>query len=414
MKNTVAANRQYNVKYLAVIILFSSTILHVFVSLSYHDTFTFRQKTDAHQQQNLILSKYLYAHQTIESMDLNEKTGQTLFISISGTTLTEQTQNLLRQVKPGGIILFAPNIHTEEQTKKLTTDLQEYMKERGLPPLFIAVDEEGGVVERISFAPVKHTQPQLGKLDEEAITRQTTVATSQILSNLGINTNFAPVSDIAFSDKSIMAERSFGNTPALVSKHVEFEVEEYDKAGIFSTVKHFPGHGRTPADSHQILPVIDLSKTDWDQNERIPFETAIDVNVPFIMVGHLIYPQIDSEMTSTSSKWITEILRGEIGYQGLIIADDVKMGAVGIGISGTGTGTARTDDYLLDTGCSHSATTSKMLDAGNNMVIAVLDQDSLISLAGDIKERYGEKETGEVLSERVLRVLVVKYGVATN
>lgn len=401
MKNYIAVNRINYVKYAAIIVISASIIPHLFLCISPANTLRQSSSTDEQEtrHQNLILHKYLYAHQTIEDMTLDEKAGQTLFISISGTTLTEQTKELLRQVKPGGIILFASNIHTEKQTQNLTAGLQEWIKELGLPPLFIAVDEEGGVVERISFAPVKYTQPQLGKIDSEEITRQTTTTTAQILSNLGINTNFAPVADIAFSDKSVMAERSFGNTPVLVSRHVEFAIDEYNKAGIFSTVKHFPGHGRTPADSHQILPTINLSKTDWDQNERIPFGTAIDAKVPFIMVGHLIYPQIDSKMTSTSSKWITEILREEMGYQGLIVADDVKMGAVGTKVSTTG---------------GLSETAANMLDAGSNMVIAVLDQDSLINVAMEIEDRCGEEETDAVLSERVLRILVLKYGSSTN
>jgi len=324
-------------------------------------------------------------------MTLDEKTGQTLFISITGTTLTDQTKKLLDKVKPGGIILFTPNIQTEEQTQKLTADLQEWVENSDLPPLFIAVDEEGGVVERINFNPVQYSQPQLGQINKEETTRQTMSETAQTLSALGINTNFAPVADIAFSDKSIMADRAFGHTSALVSNHVGFAIEEYNEAKIFSTTKHFPGHGRTPADSHQILPEIDLSREDWDKNERIPFDTAIDSNVRFVMAGHLIYPQIDNNMTSTSSKWITEILRKDMEFKGIIIADDIKMGA---------------------TGTNLSTTALKMLDAGNNMIIAVLDQDSLINIASDIEERYCEEEADKVLSTKILRILVLKYEIS--
>lgn len=380
--------------YVAVIVLLVSIIPHIFVSLSSQDSFG--QNSNSHDEslvpQHLILSKYLYAHQTIDNMVLGEKTGQILFVPIEGVTLTNQTKELLDQVKPGGIILFTSNIQTEEQTQTLTTDLQKWTEQNELPPFFIAVDEEGGVVERISFDPVKYTHPQLGKINDEQNTCQTTATTSQILNNLGINTNFAPVADIAFSDDSIMSARSFGNTPKLVSKHVAFTVDEYNRTGIISTAKHFPGHGRTSLDSHQILPKINITKAQWDQNERKPFESAIDSDIPFIMVGHLIYPQIDSEMTSTSHKWITEILCNELNYKGLIIADDVKMGAIKEDIS---------------------TTTAKMLDAGNNMVIAVLDKDLLIKTASDIEKKYDDdEESNEILLEKILPILVLKYEIS--
>lgn len=374
--------------YVAVIVLLVSIIPHVFVSFSSQNPFG--QNGNPPSLQHLILSKYLYAHQTIDDMDLSEKTGQTLFIPIEGVTLTDQTKELLDQVKPGGIILFTPNIQTEEQTRELTTDLQIWAEKNKLPPFFIAVDEEGGVVERISFDPVKYTHPQLGKVNDEKNTRQTTAATAQTLNNLGINTNFAPVADIAFSDNSIMSARSFGNTPELVSKHVAVTIDEYNSTRILSTAKHFPGHGRTSADSHQILPEINITKAQWDKNERKPFESAIDSDIPFIMVGHLIYPQIDSEMTSTSHKWITDILRGELNYQGLIITDDVKMGAIREDIS---------------------TTTAKMLDAGNNMVIAVLDKDSLINTANDIEKKYSDEKSDDILLEKILGILVLKYDI---
>ncbi len=267
---------------------------------------------------------------TADNLTKQEQIGQMFFIAIPGTTLDEETKNLLDTVKPGGILLFAENIETKPQTQKLTADLQRWASEAGLPPLFIAVDEEGGIVERIAFDQVEYSAAELGKFNDEQTTRHTARETAETLKDLGINVNFAPVADIAFSENSIMTERAFGNDPDDVSRQIGWTIEEYNDTGIIACAKHFPGHGRTTTDSHEALPTIGITKDQWRTTDGKPFKEAILSDVPMIMVGHLKYPQIDSNIASQSKVWMTDILRDELGLEGLIVTDDLKMGGAQI------------------------------------------------------------------------------------
>ncbi|MBN1373895.1 glycoside hydrolase family 3 protein [Candidatus Dojkabacteria bacterium] len=323
----------------------------------------------------------------INLLTYEERIGQLLIISIEGTTLTQDTINLLNAVKPGGVILFKSNIMTMSQTQKLTADLQTWAANAGLPPLIIAVDEEGGIVERITFSPAQYSQEELGNIN----TPNTTIANAQSIADnlklLGINTNFAPVADIAFLENSIIQKRSFGADPQKVASHVGVTIDTYNQNNILSTAKHFPGHGRTTTDSHLLLPTIDISKQTWLSSDAIPFITAIEHDVPFIMIGHLLYPQIDSKMASLSEVWMEDILRGELGFKGLIISDDIKMGAVGLSIDEAGL---------------------QMLGNGCDILVTALSKNQTIALKNYLIANLNTLVSSQELNQRLIRILEQK------
>lgn len=329
----------------------------------------------------------------LDSLTLEQKVGQLLVISIPPEATREELLALLSAVQPGGIILFGGNIHNETQTMELTSSLNEIAEELGIPPLFIAVDEEGGTVERIPFDPVPYSAAELGTINDERTTRDTASRTAQVLHNLGINTNFAPVADVAYSQDSMMAQRSFGSTPELVSQHVSWTIDEYLKHNIRCTAKHFPGHGRTSTDSHDTLPVIDISKDEWLATDAVPFTSAIASNVTFIMSGHLLYPQIDPYPASISDVWLIDILRNELNFTGIIISDDIKMGAAGSDVPQTAV---------------------NALTAGNDMVIAALDQETTLATYETLIARYSDPAFEDGLEGKLLRILSVKLRLSDN
>lgn len=332
----------------------------------------------------LVLEKYVYANEYLAKLDFSEQVGQRLIISIPGTSLDESTEELLSMVKPGGIILFSSNIQSEDQVIQLTEDLQKWASDNHLPPFFIGVDEEGGVVERIWFSPVEKAQPELGSINDEVTTRENAEKTAATLKKLGINMNFAPVADIAYSGDSVMLERSFGSDANLVANHTSWIINEFEKNGIAAVAKHFPGHGRTPVDSHNQLPSVNVTKEEWLKSDGFPFIKAVDGGGDFIMSGHLIYPAISPDITSQSSTWLNEILRNDLGFDGVVISDDIKMGAAG-------------NEF--------SATAIQCLSNGNDMIIVVLNKEDLLEV---VNQSYSNSHSGKA-DLSVKRILVRKF-----
>jgi beta-N-acetylhexosaminidase len=323
-----------------------------------------------------VTNEYVQFHEKYNSAEI---VGQHLIISIKGTQVDEETFKLLDEVRPGGIILFQSNIVNQAQTRKLTSDLQDWAKSNDLPPLFICLDQEGGLVQRIPFEPVKYSQRQLGEMDQEEITKELTRDIVNDLISLGVNVNFAPVVDIAYLPNSIMKPRSFGSTPEIVKKHLLWELSVYqEKPDLLPTLKHFPGHGRTTTDSHEIVPEIQVGLEKWRQTDAVPFEAAIEENVAMIMVGHIRYPQIDSEIATDSKVWLEEILRGEMGYDGLIVADDIKMGAV-------------------EKDPAQAAVS--FLDAGNDLIIVAHEYDEISLVHEKLKREYDKMDLFEKRDE---------------
>lgn len=268
------------------------------------------------------LLSYKTIDRIIERMTIEEKIGQMFIIQVNGTEMTDWYRDLLLQVQPGGVLFFGFNVGSFDQVRNYIDAIQR--TGRYAPPL-IAVDQEGGPVARVPGDPVPGAT-QLGQMSDKDV-RKFSIDRARFLREYGFNVNFAPVADVAYSPSSTMINRAFGSDPDLVSEKITAVVSGSRRGKVASAAKHFPGHGRTSVDSHSGLPVVDVTLDEWLQSDAKPFEAAISVGVEMIMLGHLLYPKWDSVPTTFSRKTI-DVLRNELGFRGVILTDDLVMGAL--------------------------------------------------------------------------------------
>lgn len=254
--------------------------------------------------------------------------GQRLMVGFDGTELNEDLTFLIDTLLVGGIILFSRNLVTPEQIRELCLSIQEHAKSCGQPPLLIAIDQEGGQVARLKKPFTEFPGNPFIKSEKAAV--HFAEVTSRELKSIGINMNMAPVMDVPPEGfKSVMDKRAFGSDPGLVSKLGTTIIRSMQEHGIMAVAKHFPGIGRTTLDSHIDLPTLDTDLHTLEAFDFIPFEAAIKENVSGIMMSHICYSAIDSKWPAGLSPKITDrLLRGKMGYQGLIMTDDLDMGAI--------------------------------------------------------------------------------------
>lgn len=276
------------------------------------------------KQENLTIDEKV--DQIVESMSQTEKLGQMVMIGIQGTKVDDDSLYMLNQYHMGGVILFDRNMENPEQVKQLTSDLQAQSNEK--VPLFIGIDEEGGDVVRMAekLTPPP-SQKEIGATGDIEQAKTWAIKTAKSLKDMGINVNFAPVADVGSNDK-----RSYSTDTNTVIDFVRAATKGYQQENIIYSLKHFPGIGKGRVDSHVDSSSIDVAKEVLMAEDILPFKTIIDENEPndyFILVSHLKYPALDEEYpASLSSKIMTDLLRNELGYKGIIITDDMEMGAV--------------------------------------------------------------------------------------
>ena len=254
--------------------------------------------------------------------------GQRLMIGFNGTHLNRDLQSLIDHVNIGGIILFSRNLNGPDQIASLCNSIQDYARKCGQPPLFIAVDQEGGEVARLKepftqFPGNPHIQ------NEEDAIHFATVTASE-LARVGINMNMAPVLDVAPQDvNSIMSGRVFGSDPKWVSRLGVKIIDYLQKNNIIAVAKHFPGIGRTTLDSHQNMPVLDVDIPEIERYDLVPFRDGIHHGVSGVMLSHILYRQLDSEWpASLSCRIAKELLRERMMFDGVVLTDDLDMGAI--------------------------------------------------------------------------------------
>lgn len=276
------------------------------------------------KQENLTIDEKV--DKIVESMSQTEKLGQMVMIGIQGTKADDDSLYMLNQYHMGGVILFDRNMENPEQVKQLTSDLQAQSNEK--VPLFIGIDEEGGDVVRMAekLTPPP-SQKEIGATGDIEQAKTWAIKTAKSLKDMGINVNFAPVADVGSNDK-----RSYSTDTNTVIDFVRAATKGYQQENIIYSLKHFPGIGKGKVDSHVDSSNIDVVKEVLMTEDILPFKTIIDENEPndyFILVSHLKYPALDEEYpASLSSKIMTDLLRNELGYKGIIITDDMEMGAV--------------------------------------------------------------------------------------
>lgn len=272
----------------------------------------------------------------IEVMPLEDKVAGLFVVtpeSITGVSTAVQagegTQKALSQYAVGGIVYFGKNMQSEEQLKRMIDNTQLYTKY----PLFIAVDEEGGSVSRVAEAGIgtkvdsAQTIGQTGDANN-AYTAGNTIGS--YLTGLGFNLDFAPVADLANAEGSVMEKRAYGSDAAAVSPFVTSMMQGLEEQKVTACVKHFPGIGSTTADTHDGLATTDRSAEDFRANEFVVFQNAIDAGANMIMVGHMSAPALagDNTPSSLSSAVVTDILRNELNFRGVIITDAMNMAAI--------------------------------------------------------------------------------------
>ncbi|WLV25403.1 glycoside hydrolase family 3 N-terminal domain-containing protein [Aciduricibacillus chroicocephali] len=263
----------------------------------------------------------------VDAMSLEEKVGQLFFVGFQSAEPDEQIRDLIKKRHIGNVILFDRNMQTKQQVKGLNDKLQKMaMDDNGLP-LLIGVDQEGGDITRMrgQIDPIP-SQQKLGKGSDETVLK-TARHTGKELSEMGFNTNFAPVLDLSASDS-----RSFGTGPENAYRKGAAVIKGFNENGITGAVKHFPGNGRSSIDPHEDTSSVEVDAKELEKTDAFPFKKMIEEENPdsfFVMVTHIKYPAYDKERPASLSPVIMkDVLRKKFGYEGIIVTDDFEMGAV--------------------------------------------------------------------------------------
>jgi beta-N-acetylhexosaminidase len=268
----------------------------------------------------------------IAEMTIEEKVGQLMIVGFAGKQVNKSIREHIGQRFIGGVTLFDRNIQSPQQVARLTNELQGLARgTRHQIPLFIALDQEGGWVTRLKKgATILPGNMALGATDSTELAERAGAITAIELSAVGINLNFAPVMDVNNNPKNpVIDRRAFGESPEQVLRLGVAYIRGLQQNGLLATAKHFPGHGDTTVDSHTDLPTV---KHDLDRIRAIelkPFRATIEAGVAAIMTAHILYPALDANRPATLSRPIlTNLLREELGFEGLIITDDMEMKAI--------------------------------------------------------------------------------------
>jgi beta-N-acetylhexosaminidase len=255
--------------------------------------------------------------------------GQRIMAGFIGTELNHDLKFLIDTIGVGGIILFSRNIVNREQLKNLCKDAAAHAKACGRPPLLIAIDQEGGTVARLK-TPDFTEFPGAPFIKNTHDAEHFAAITTKELLDVGINMDMAPVMDVVPQGfDSIMSNRVFSNNPLMVANLGCSIINRLQSSGIMAVAKHFPGIGRTTLDSHLLRPDLDASFKSLSALELVPFQAAIDSGVSGIMLSHIRYTGIDNKWPASLSPEIAlNLLRNKMGYSGVVITDDLEMGAV--------------------------------------------------------------------------------------
>ena len=278
---------------------------------------------------------------SLYSLPLEQQVGQFFFIGLPGTELDDVTRELITEVNPGGVIIFGRNVASPQQLRDLLDAVRELLP---IEPL-VGIDQEGGLVDRLrkilTPMPSARTIRQHGDL---AASRALGRITGEVLRMLGFNMNFAPVMSIMTDERDLLSNglysRSFGRSPGEVLGYTTVYLRGLQETGLIACLKHFPGIGAGEVDSHEQMPLVQLSHDDLIAQDLAPYIELFqrrDDRVRCVMISHGGFPNIDTrhgvtggllEPASLSYNIVTKLLREELGYQHLVVTDDLEMGAI--------------------------------------------------------------------------------------
>lgn len=342
----------------------------------------------------------------IKDLSLKEKIAQMFLIGFHGNVCEKDSRisDLVKNVKPGGVVLFdkdmvynkpVHNIKSPEQLQLLTKQLQEISE----IPLLIGVDQEGGLINRLKPEygfPETQSHQKLGAIDDLDITRKEGELISSVLKQNGININFAPCVDLDLNEQSSIIskrERAFGSTSSQVNKHSKAYILGHQENNILTACKHFPGHGSAAGDTH--AGFVDVTET-WQKDELEPYKELIkDDLCPVIMTSHIFNGNIDNEYPATlSKKTIAGLLRNELGFEGVVISDDMQMRAI-------------SDHYTLQESLSLGLEADiDIFCFGNNLLKEQIDLSEAVNTIAELVENGAITE--ERINKSVERILALK------
>lgn len=328
----------------------------------------------------------------IKEMTTREKIAQMFIIQYRDSSNYQKLYDIFQEYKLGGFILFNENMDTYENTRDFISKLKSYSD----IPLIVAMDQEGGRVQRLKY--LKETNVtnipfmyNLGKTNDEELAYSVGKVMAEELRAIGVNVVFAPDIDI-FSNKKnmVIGKRSFGSDAEIVSKMSVALARGLEETGVIPTFKHYPGHGDTATDSHLDLPIIRKNYEELKNLELKPFDSAIKNNAKIIMTAHIALPNITNDNTpaSLSKVLITDILKKDMNYQGLVITDALNMSAL--------TKYYSNEDIIL-----------KAVDAGVDLLLMPNDFESAINV-------IEENVSIDRIDESVKKILTFKYQYLSN
>lgn len=323
-----------------------------------------------------------YARDRLSTMSLREKVLSMLMVHVPGQSPADRVSGSLTDV--GGFILMGDNI--PGSLAELKADTAALSPEAGLPVL-VATDQEGGIVRRVptdNAASALELRSQAPSAASEAFAQR-----GALLESVGVSVNFGIVADIASDSSSFIYERSFGATGADAGARVAEAVR--GESMVLSTLKHFPGHGAAAGDSHSSIPTTSLSFADWAATHAVPFEDGIEAGAPLVMFGHLKFTAVDDEPATFSTRW-HEILRDDLGFDGIAITDDMGM----LERSGVA-------EYS-----NHITNAVRAIEAGNTMLLYVgaVDLDGIVAAVSHAIDA-GELDEA-IIDDAALRLLELR------
>jgi beta-N-acetylhexosaminidase len=339
--------------------------------------------------------------------------GQLLIGSFPGTTLSQEWRSLAREFDLGGAILFSRNVEAPEQVAELAAEIEALGRAM---PAWVSVDQEGGRVARLK-EPFTRWPPMavLGRAGSEELAERFARALARELTAVGITLDFAPVLDIHTNPKNpVIGDRALAEKADAVSRLGTAIIRGLQGEGVAACGKHFPGHGDTSADSHVELPRVEHSPDRLRAVEFEPFRAAIADEVAFIMTAHVLVPTLDDERAATLSPTIVQgILRAELGFDGVILSDDLEMKALGsevaVPVAAVGAIQAGCDGLLVCSGNveTQAATLEALVKAAESGEIGASRLDDAFTRLRRAKERFLSRERPRVTARiRGLRAVI--------
>lgn len=338
----------------------------------------------------------------VDSMSLEEKVAQLFLVQPeaivdigTATAAGDATKQAINKTPVGGFVYFSDNLQSEQQVQDMLRNVQKYSEDRIGLPAFLSVDEEGGTVARVASTGRFDVtdvgdMAKIGASGDIDQARQAGETIGSYLSELGFNLDFAPDADVLTNpDNTVVKKRSFGSDPRVVSDMSLAVAQGLAQHQVYSVYKHFPGHGATAGDTHQGYAYTDKTLDELKQSELIPFENAIQNNAEFIMAAHISAPRVTGDDTpaSLSKTMITDILRGQMGYDGIVVTDAMNMGAV-------------TEQY------TSAQAAVKALQAGADLVL--MPEDFQEAYQGVLDAVKDGTLTEQRINESVTRIVKVK------